>query len=134
MTNSSTQITLNDTLVEVDNVLKGLNMLYEEIQTRKAQILADVDVTEKVKCEMDTERFKSTMHRYVDGYWGNELISRVATSVMRQIDGDIERFITTRVNEALVTAGVQLNIPSSTSNTSSSSVDTVSDSDEYYKF
>jgi hypothetical protein len=106
MTNQTVEI--NENLVKIDNLLKGLEFLYEEISTRKDEIIksAKVDMQEIVKEEIRTDEFRNETAYYLRTYHGDRLARDVSFFVMDKIDADINTFINHRVNQALAKAGV----------------------------
>jgi len=106
MTNQTVEI--NENLVKIDNLLKGLEFLYEEISTRKDEIIksAKVNIQEIVKDEMMTDEFRTEMSYHLRTYHGDRLARDVSYFVMDKIDSDIDAFINGRVNQALAKAGV----------------------------
>lgn len=106
---NSTQVQVNESLVEFDNLLRALNMLYEEIQTRKETIVQAVDIEDKVHRKMETSEFRQNLLHYIRNEYGQGLYREIAIMVMEEIDKDIQAFINHRVNEALQAAGVQVN-------------------------
>ena len=107
MTNQTVEI--NENLVKIDNLLKALEFLYEEISTRKAEVIKSIinaDVKGMVKEEMNTVDFRTDMAYYLRTYHGDRLARDVSYFVMEKIDSDINTFINNRVNQALAKAGV----------------------------
>ena len=121
MTNQTVEI--NENLVKIDNLLKGLEFLYEEISTRKAEVIKSIntDVKKIVKEEVMTEEFKNDMAYCLRTYHGDRLARDVSYLVMEKIDSDINTFINQRVNRALKQAGVEVK-PQETSTSSSSTI------------
>ena len=101
-----TTTTVNDALVQFDNLLNAANYILEELETRKNQLTSQENLLEKVKEEMDTMSFRNRIVSYVQSEYGEGLNREVAFTVMREIDSDIEAFINDRVNKALERAGV----------------------------
>lgn len=101
-----TTTTVNDALVQFDNLLNAANYLLEELETRKNQIASQENILEKVKEEMDTASFRNRIVNYIQNEYGEGLNREVAFTVMRKIDSDIEAFINDRVDKALERAGV----------------------------
>lgn len=107
-----TTTTINDNLVKIDNVLTALNYLLEEVQTRKDELIKDINssnLSSIVKAEMETIDFMNRMCYFIRNEYGSGITREVAFHVMRQIDSDIEAFINDRVNKALQSAGVNTN-------------------------
>lgn len=103
---SSTQVTVNEAIVELDKLLVGLNMLYEEITTRKENILSEVDIKENLKEQLYSRDFRNHLIELIQNNYGEVFYRDVAHQVMQNIDNDIEAFINSRVNAALTAAGV----------------------------
>ena len=106
MTNQTVEI--NENLVKIDNLLKGLEFLYEEITTRKDEVIKSInaDVKGIVKEEISTADFRTEMAYYLRTYQGDRIARDVSYFVMEKIDSDINTFIHNRVNQALAKAGV----------------------------
>ena len=106
MTNQT--VDLNENLVKIDNLLKGLEYLYEEITTRKDELVKSANVLELVKQEMNTDRFNSDIMYYIRNHYGSGLCREVTFLIMDRIDNDIDSYINSRVNYALEKAGVPI--------------------------
>lgn len=106
MTNQT--VDLNENLVKIDNLLKGLEYLYEEITTRKDELIKSTNVMDAVKQQMNTSRFNNDILYYVRNHYGEGLCREVSLLVMSQIDRDIDNYINNRVNYALEKAGVPI--------------------------
>ncbi len=104
MTNQT--VDLNENLVKIDNLLKGLEYLYEEISTRKTEIATYENVMDIVKTQMSSASFYSELIYNIRYNYGNTLARDVSYHVMDSIDKDIDQFINTRVDQALRKAGV----------------------------
>jgi hypothetical protein len=104
-----TTTTVNDALVQLDNVITAANYLLEELQTRRNQLLEKQNILEEVKTEMQTSWFRDEILYYIRHNYGQGLTREVAFYVMERIDADIEAFINNRVNRALEAAGVSTN-------------------------
>lgn len=96
-----TTTTVNDALVQLDNVITAANFLLEELQTRKNQLLGRENITDTVKEQMQSSWFNHQITNYIRNEYGNGLTREVAFYVMERIDADIEAFINDRVNKAL---------------------------------
>lgn len=101
-----TTTTVNDALVQLDNVITAANYVLEELQTRKNELLQKSSILTEVKEQMNTSDFRDDIAHYIRHHYGRGLCREVAFIVMEQIDADIEAFINDRVNKALQTAGV----------------------------
>ena len=101
-----TTTTVNDALVQLDNVVTATNYLLEELQTRKNQFLDKENILENVKTEMQSSWFHEELMHYIRNNYEQRLAHEVAFYVMNKIDSDIEAFINDRVNKALEAAGV----------------------------
>jgi hypothetical protein len=99
-------ISLNNNLIKFDNLITSLEYLYEEINTRKNNIVADIDLDEKIHQEFNSNRFKSKIAEYIRDEYGSSIFQEVALIVMEKIDGDIQQFITERVNQTLRASGI----------------------------
>ena len=117
MTNQTVDI--NENLVKIDNLLKGLEFLYEEITTRKDEMIKATNIENVVKDQMRSEYFMNEMAYYIRNHYGDGIQREVSYIVMDNIDRDIDAFINQRVNKALERAGVE--VKSQETSTSSSS-------------
>lgn len=106
MTNQTVEI--NENLVKIDNLLKGLEFLYEEITTRKDELIKSMNVEYIVKEQMRGNDFLHEMAYYIRNNYGDGISRNVAYIVMDNIDQDIDAFINNRVNQALERAGVEV--------------------------
>lgn len=98
--------TLNDNLLKIDNLITGLNYLYEEVETRKNKFFDELDVGPLVERKMDTNTFKRNLMNYVTNSYAQNLYREIAFMVMEKIDGDIAQFVNARVDERLRELGV----------------------------
>ena len=105
MTNQT--MSINENLVKIDNLLNALDLLYEEISTRKQEIVNSFSIKDFVKEEMKTDGFKYELMHYIRHHYASGICEEVSRLVMRNIDSDIERFINHRVDRALEKAGVK---------------------------
>jgi len=106
MTNQTVEI--NENLVKIDNLLKGLEFLYEEISTRKDELIKAVNVKEIVKEEIKCDYFMSDVSYYIRNHYGDGIAREVSYFIMNKIDSDIDAFINNRVNRALEQSGVKV--------------------------
>jgi hypothetical protein len=104
MTNQTVE--LNENLVKIDKLLKGLEFLYEEITTRKEEMIKATNIENIVKTEMKSEYFMNEMSYYIRNHYGDGISREVSYIVMDRIDREIDTFINSRVNAALNRAGV----------------------------
>ena len=100
-TQAMTTTTVNDALVQLDNVITAANFLLEELQTRKTQLLGRENIRDNVQEQMQSSWFNYQITNYIRNEYGNVLSREVAFYVMERIDADIEAFINDRVNKAL---------------------------------
>jgi len=121
MTNQTVEI--NENLVKIDNLLKGLEFLYEEITTRKEEMIKSAKILDTVKAEMRTDYFMNEMVYYIRHHYGEGITREVSNIVMARIDRDIDAFINNRVNDALARAGVNPEVANRTTNSSTSGDD-----------
>jgi hypothetical protein len=115
MTNQTVEI--NENLVKIDNLLKGLEFLYEEITTRKEEMIKATNIENVVKEKMKSDCFLNEMSYYIRNHYGDGICREVSYIVMDKIDRDIDAFINSRVNQALQRAGVEVK-PQETSTSS----------------
>jgi predicted transcriptional regulator len=100
-------MSINENLVKIDNLLNALELLYEEISTRKQEIIDSFSIKDFVKEEMNTDNFKNEVVYHIRYNYGSGICNEVSRIVMRNIDSDIERRINDRVDRALKQAGVK---------------------------
>jgi predicted transcriptional regulator len=105
MTNQT--MSINENLVKIDNLINALELLYEEISTRKQEIIDSFSIKDFVKEEMNTDDFKNEVVYQIRYNYGSGICNEVSRIVMRYIDSDIERQINDRVDRALKQAGVK---------------------------
>jgi hypothetical protein len=103
MTNQTVE--LNENLVKIDNLLKGLEFLYEEIETRKEEMIKAINLENIVKVQMRTDYFMNEMSYFIRNHYGDGIAREVSYIVMNKIDRDIDSYINDRVNAALARAG-----------------------------
>ena len=103
---SQDTITINDNLLEIENVLTALNYLYEEVETRKDKYFDTLDVSDIVHERMETREFKRSLIGMIRNDYGDGLYREVAYIVMEKIDADIAQFINSRVDQRLRELGV----------------------------
>jgi len=96
-----TTTTVNDALVQLDNLINAANYLIEELETRKDQITSKENILEEVKKEMDTNWFRRQVIDTIRHDYGSGICREVAFYVMERIDADIEAFINDRVDKAI---------------------------------
>lgn len=120
MTNQT--VDLNENLLKIDNLLKGLEYLYEEITTRKEELLKSINIENVIKAQMKTDHFMSEMSYYIRNNYGDGITRNVAYIVMDKIDNDIDVFINDRVNQALERAGVEVKSQETSTSSSSSTI------------
>ena len=104
MTNQTVE--LNENLVKIDKLLKGLEFLYEEITTRKEEMINATNIENIVKTQMKSDYFMNEMAYYIRNHYGDGISREVSYIVMDRIDREIDTFINDRVNAALNRAGV----------------------------
>jgi len=105
MTNQT--MSINENLVKIDNLINALELLYEEISTRKQEIIGSFSIKDFVKEEMNTDNFKNELVYHIRYHYDSGISNEIARIVMRNIDSDIERRINDRVDRALKQAGVK---------------------------
>lgn len=101
---------INDNLLQIDNLITGLNYLYEEVETRKEELLKSVSSDQIVNIVKDLAcndySFKSRFIQFIRQEYGQNLVRDVAFSIMESIDNDIEAFINNRVDARLEELGI----------------------------
>jgi hypothetical protein len=103
---ASSVVEFQENLVQFDNLLNALNYLIEEVKTRQAEAFSSVNILEKVKEEMYSDRFLESILDFIRHDYGRGLYQEVAFLVMEKIDNDIEAFLNARVDERLRELGV----------------------------
>jgi len=103
---STTQVTVNENLVEIDKLIDALNYLLEEINTRKESVLQPSDFDQKIINHIETDGFRNRLIGLIRTNYGDGLYQEVAFRVMEKIDNDIAAFINSRVDERLHELGV----------------------------
>jgi hypothetical protein len=93
--------TVNDALVELNNVIDATNYLLEELKTRKDQFLQRQNLIEDVKVAMESTDFRNDIIFHIRTNYGEGIAREVAFFVMEKIDADIEEFINARVKTAI---------------------------------
>jgi hypothetical protein len=93
--------TVNDALVELNNVIDATNYLLEELKTRRDQFLQPQNMVEQVKTAMEDDGFRSDIAYHVRTGYGGGIVREVAFIVMEKMDADIEEFINARVKTAM---------------------------------
>ena len=105
-------VSLNDNLIEIDNLITSLNYLYEDVKTRGEILMSDNINSEKVvealkNLVTNNYAFRHRFIRFIrDEYPYSTFIKDVAFSVMEEIDADIEKFVNSRVEQKLRDLGV----------------------------
>jgi hypothetical protein len=99
----------NDNIVRIDNMITALNYLLEELETRKNQILQNVNIDDKIISHIEGDNFKNMMLNHINGDYGQKLNQEVAFMVFEKIDGSIQELINARVDARLREVGV--NVP-----------------------
>lgn len=99
-------VEINENLLKFDNVLTGLEYLLEEVQTRKDNILSEVNFTQIVRDELQRDGFQGHLGSYITDGYSDSIFREIAFIVMERIDNDIAAFINARVDERLRELGV----------------------------
>jgi len=99
----------NDNIVRIDNMITALNYLLEEVETRKNQILQNVNIDDKIISHIEGDDFKNMMLNHIKGDYGQKLIQEVAFMVFEKIDDSIQDMVNARVDARLREVGV--NVP-----------------------
>ena len=99
----------NDNIVRIDNMITALNYLLEEVETRKNQILQNVNIDDKIISHIEGDDFKNMLLGHIKGDYGQKLNQEVAFMVFEKIDESIQDMINARVDARLREVGV--NVP-----------------------
>lgn len=102
------QVTVNENLVQMDNLLRGLNLLYEEIETRKESYVSEDSLRDLVNERLNSRVFTRIVTDAVVYEYTNNIYQEVSNRVMKEIDRSIDTFINDRVNAALKEAGIPI--------------------------
>lgn len=101
---------INDNLLQIDNLITGLNYLYEEVETRKDELLKSINSDQILNIVKDLAyndyAFKTRFIQFIRQEYGTNLVREVAFSIMETIDNDIEAFINNRVDARLEELGI----------------------------
>lgn len=101
---------INDNLLKIENLIKALNFLYEEVETRKVQLVESINSQKVIDIVKDLAyndySFRSRFVQFIRDEYGSNLVRQVAFSVMEKIDEDIEAFINSRVDARLEELGI----------------------------
>lgn len=111
MTRSNDTTDLNDNLVRIDNLLRAVEYLYEELSTRRTDIMEQLSpekIGELTLDRMNSAEFRELLVTKIRENMGDTLYREVCMLVMGNIDDDIDAFITDRVHTALRNAGVSV--------------------------
>ena len=100
--------TINDNLVNIDNVLIALNYLLEEVKTRKDELTNFDNINDIVIKQVNDPDFIYNLSHRIFNSNSDSISGEIAHKVMVKIDDDIEAFINDRVNKALYAAGVKV--------------------------
>ena len=85
------------------------NYLLEEVETRKNQILQNVNIDDKIISHIEGDDFKNMFLNHIKGDYGQKLNQEVAFMVFEKIDESIQDMINARVDARLREVGV--NVP-----------------------
>jgi hypothetical protein len=97
---SPTQVTVQEKLVRFDNLLAGLELLAEEIRTRKDLVLTDEYLEELfVKVVDDEERIGEICRRITSRIGTTSIVNGVARQVKADIEKAIDAYLETKLAE-----------------------------------
>lgn len=105
----SLTVTVNENLVKFDNLMKALDYLVQEVETRKDQFLSTENINEELKNVVESDSFRRSFFNYICDSCVDGIVREVAFYVMEKIDDSIEEFINDRVSKALLAAGIAPN-------------------------
>lgn len=113
MATATSTVDVQGQLLEIDNLIKGLQFLYEEIESRKEKALSVETIHKCVETEIRQSSFLDAVasrimridrdHSPTDT---NSLTRNIAIAVMSRIDADIQALINVRVESKLKSLGV----------------------------
>lgn len=104
MTNA-TQVTVQDKLLKFDNLLSGLELLTEEVRTRKDLVLSDEHLEELITNVLNKDDRMAEISRRIVSRIGNTAIIRGVTSEIKaEFEAHIDTYITQQLTEKYMEA------------------------------
>jgi hypothetical protein len=100
---SNSTVDIQGQLVTIDNLLQGLNYLYEEISSRKDKMMSQDSIRAELNEIVLQEDFiNSLTGSIIRWYGGSDILTHyVSLEVMKRIDNDIEAFLENRIDKYL---------------------------------
>lgn len=104
----STQVTLQDNLVKFENLLTGLELLSEEIRTRKEFILTDESLERLFTDALqDDERMRSLAGMIVNRMGNTAIVNAVTRKVKQEIEQHIDAYLDRQLAEPSIEARIE---------------------------
>jgi hypothetical protein len=105
---SSTKVTIDDKLVTFDNLLAGLELLTEEIRTRKDLVLTDEHIEELFSNVLNQDdRLDEICRRIVSRMGTTAIVNGVARQVKVEIEKAIDAYIESKLAEPSIEARIE---------------------------
>lgn len=105
---SSTKVTVADKLVTFDNLLAGLELLVEEIRTRKDLVLTDEHLEEMFANVLNQDdRINEICRRIVSRMGSTVIVNGVARQVKAEIEKAIDSYLETKLAEPSIEARIE---------------------------
>ena len=102
---SATTVPIQDKLIKFDNLLSGLELLTEEIRTRKDLVLTDESLEELFSSVLDKDDRINDLCRRIASRIGNTTIIRgVTREVKKEIENHIDAYIAQQLSEEYILA------------------------------
>lgn len=102
---SATTVTIQDKLLKFDNLLAGLELLTEEIRTRKDLVLTDESLEEMLSNVLDKDdRITELSRRIASRIGKTAIVSGVAREVKAEIEKHIDTYISQQLSESYIEA------------------------------
>ena len=104
----SNQVTIQNNLVKFENLLTGLELLAEEIRTRKEFILTDESLVEMFNTAFqDDERMRSLAAMIVSRMGNTAIVNAVTRKVKQEIEQHIDAYIERQLAEPSIEARIE---------------------------
>jgi hypothetical protein len=105
---SPTKVTIAEKLVTFDNLLAGLELLTEEIRTRKELVLTDEHIEEMFANVLNQDdRVNEICRRIVSRMGSTVIVNGVARQVKAEIEKAIDAYIETKLAEPSIEARIE---------------------------
>lgn len=105
---SSTTVTIQDKLVKFDNLLQGLELLTEEIRTRKELVLTDESLQTMFEEAINKDDNIRQLAAHIVSRMGNTtIVNAVTRQVKAEIEKHIDSYIATQLAEPNIEARIE---------------------------